>query len=104
MRTLDLNIDLSKIDKKNLFVTKDGKSYLNLRLVIRDELDQYDGIGFAVQKFLKGNDKDAQGGYIKTPILGNLKDWAMIKAKDDSAGGTFVEPMGDDPEDDDLPF
>ena len=86
------SINLSKIDKANLFKTDKGAVYLDFKVVFGEQEDQYGNIAFVAQTFLKDNRKDAEGNYIQTPILGNLKE---IKAKD---APTDAPPTSD------LPF
>lgn len=86
------------IDGNNL-TEKDGAVYMDVRVTLRDEIDQYGQNGFIskgvsseVYKTLKDNAdalKSAQ------PILGNIKDFSA------QANTTPVATVSDD---DDLPF
>lgn len=63
---IELQIDVTKIDKARLFQGKKG-NYLTLTTFVDlDEKDQYDNNGFITQK----KNKDEQG---QLPILGNTK-------------------------------
>lgn len=83
----------------NHLTEKEGAVYSDIRVVIREEQDQYGQNGF-ISKALptdvyKAN-KD-QSDFLKDnqPILGNIKDWS-------SQGGVEATPVVS--EDDDLPF
>jgi hypothetical protein len=77
-QTIDISLDVSKIDKTELYESpKTGKKYLNLTVLLREEKDQYQNDGFIVQKISK--ERKAAGE--KGPILGNAKimDWDSPK-------------------------
>lgn len=64
------SIDLAKISKKHLYITEDGRKYLNIRLVFTKEMpDKYDSIGFIAQT-MKREDADALPN---KGIIGNIK-------------------------------
>jgi hypothetical protein len=69
MRILKGSINLSKIDKAKIIAGAKG-SYLNVSIMVKDELDQYGNIGFISQDTTK--EEREQG--IKGTILGNIKD------------------------------
>jgi len=83
----------------NHLIEKDGAIYMDIRVTVRDEVDQYGQNGFIskgvpseVYKSLKDTPdalKSAQ------PILGNIKDFSA------SSNSAPVETVSDD---DDLPF
>lgn len=83
----------------NHLTEKDGAVYADIRIIIRDEPDQYGQNGF-ISKSLPAEvykaNKD-QSDFLKDnqPILGNLKDWS-------SQGSAESAPVVG--EDDDLPF
>jgi hypothetical protein len=69
MRILKGSINLSKIDKAKIIAGAKG-SYLNVSIMVKDELDQYGNIGFISQDTTK---EERESG-IKGTILGNIKD------------------------------
>jgi hypothetical protein len=69
MRIFDGSINLSKIDKAKIIAGAKG-SYLNVRIIVKDELDQYGNIGFISQN----TNKEERESGIKGTILGNIKD------------------------------
>jgi hypothetical protein len=69
MRILKGSIDVSKIDKSKLINGKKG-TYLNVSILIRDDVDQYGNTGFITQDTTK--EEREQG--VKGTILGNIKD------------------------------
>jgi hypothetical protein len=69
MRILKGSINVSKIDKAKLIAGAKG-SYLNVSIMVKDELDLYGNIGMIVQDTTK--EEREQG--IKGTILGNMKD------------------------------
>ena len=69
MRILKGSIDVSKIDKSKLVTGKKG-TYMNVSILIRDDVDQYGNTGFITQDTTK--EEREQG--IKGAILGNIKD------------------------------
>ena len=90
-QTINISIDVSKIDKTELYTSKNGRKYLSLSLLMRDEKDQYGYDGFIVQSI----SKERRDAGEKGPILGNAKimDWntnkperikEMLKPENDS--------------------
>jgi len=83
----------------NHLIEKDGAVYMDVRVTVREETDQYGQNGFIskgvpseVYKTLKDKPDDLKAAQ---PILGNIKDFSM-------QGNTApVETVSDD---DDLPF
>jgi hypothetical protein len=69
MRILKGSINLSKIDKAKIVAGAKG-SYLNVSIMVKDELDQYGNIGFISQDTTK---EERESG-MKGTILGNIKD------------------------------
>jgi hypothetical protein len=69
MRILKGSIDVSKIDKSKLINGKKG-TYLNVSIIVRDEVDQYGNTGFITQDTTK---EERESG-MKGTILGNIKD------------------------------
>ena len=69
MRILKGRINLSKIDKAKIIAGAKG-SYLNVSIMVKDELDQYGNIGFISQDTTK---EEREAG-VKGTILGNIKD------------------------------
>ena len=80
MKTLVGDINLSKINKDNLYVDKNGDKHLNFKVVFKD--GDYGDCAFLPQQFLKENRKDSNDNWVKTPILGNLKE--LVYKKEDS--------------------
>lgn len=90
---------------ENYFTEKDGAIYLNVGVVVRDELDQYGQNGFISHKLSTEKYKELgaeKAKEIQLPILGNIKDFTGSGAND-SAGATQIEGQVD-PEEDGLPF
>ena len=69
MRILKGSIDVSKIDKSKLVTGKKG-TYMNVSILIRDDVDQYGNTGFITQDTTK---EEREAG-VKGAILGNIKD------------------------------
>lgn len=85
----------------NHLTEKNGEAYMDIRVVIREEEDNYGQIGFvaksvpsSVYKELK-DDKDKLNAV--QPILGNLKDFS-------GGGQSNTDPAPVVGEDEDLPF
>jgi len=78
---LKLSINLSKIDKALIQVDKNGNSWLNCTCFLNEDVDQYGGVGMAVQDISKA---DREAGK-KGNILGNFKPLGQPKqeAKND---------------------
>ena len=72
-----LQIDVSRIDKKELFQGKKG-NYLNCFAIINDEKDQYGQVGLVSQSVSQEDRKKGKKG----AILGNFKPIDKIE-KDD---------------------
>jgi hypothetical protein len=106
-QTIDLSLDVSRIDKTELYEhPKTGKKYLNITVLIREEKDQYKNDGFVVQKISK--ERKAAGE--KGPILGNAKivDWEALKqSAHGEAKSNGYAPQANAQDDDDsdiIPF
>lgn len=89
MKTLSINIDVTKIEKQRLYVGKKG-TYLDAVVFLRDEKDEYGNDGFVVQSVSEEERKSGTKGQ----ILGNVK---IIGQKEEPK----VEPKV---EEDGLPF
>ena len=64
-------IDLTKVSEKNIYETKSGARLLNIRFVIYDQPDK-EGTDLLIgQVFMKENQRNRDGEFIVTPILGN---------------------------------
>ena len=92
------------IDTNN-FTEKDGAVYMEVRVVAKDEEDQYGQHGFISQsvnsKIYKAASDEQKEEFKKLPILGNIKDFSNKSSAADTSGAattTFVS------EDSDLPF
>jgi hypothetical protein len=103
-QTIDISLDVSKIDKTALYESpKTGKKYLNISVLIRDEKDQYGNDGFIVQKISK--ERKASGE--KGRILGNAKimDWdAPRQSMHGSEKSNGYAPQYQDDDDSEIPF
>jgi len=104
-QTIDLSLDVSRIDKTELYEhPKTGKKYLNITVLIREEKDQYKNDGFVVQKISK--ERKAAGE--KGPILGNAKivDWEALKQNGGAKPNSYpAQIVGNDDDDSDcIPF
>ncbi len=96
-RTINLRIDVSKIDKSLIFEGKKGK-YLDLVCFFKEEKDQYGNNGMIKQSAPKEKRGDM-------PILGNasVNDGGSRNAGGAPSGSVVLPPAKDDA-DDDLPF
>ena len=85
----------------NHLTEKDGRVFMNVRLIVRDEKDKYDQNGFiskGVPKEVYQENKDDKEKLKELqPILGNIRDWST------SSGGSS-EPAPVVEEEDTLPF
>jgi hypothetical protein len=98
METIQIKIDVNKIEKARLFKGAKG-TYLDASLVMRDEPDQYGNIGFVTQQISK---EEREAG-TKAPIIGNVtKRFNKDTAK--QAPAKPVTPIVSSAVDDDLPF
>ncbi len=96
MKLITGKINLSKINKNNLFKSEEtGNIYLDIKIMIKAEKDQYGNNGFISQQFQKENRKDANGEYINTPILGNVRTFTPDE---------IVPTKENELPEDDLPF
>lgn len=97
------------IDANYLVTGKDGAYYLPIRVIVRDQDDQYGQCGFVSQsvdsKVYKEASPELKETFKSLPILGNLKDFSNYHNDNDGALDDFTgqAPMSDLPEDD-LPF
>lgn len=106
-QTIDISIDVSKIDKTALYESpKTGKKYLSMSLLIREEKDKYGNDGFIVQKISQARKAAGERG----PILGNGKimDWdAPKQSQHGEAKANGYAPQANAQDDDDsdcIPF
>jgi hypothetical protein len=106
-QTIDISIDVSKIDKTALYESpKTGKKYLSMSVLIREDKDQYGNDGFIVQKISKDRKDAGERG----PILGNCKimDWdAPKRSQHGEAKANGYAPQANAQDDDDsdtIPF
>lgn len=88
MQTIQINLNLSKIDKDRIVVGEKWK-YINLTLFLKDEADQFGNHGALVHGSTK---EERENGY-KSQFVGNAKI-------NESQG---LRPLTDE-EKDDLPF
>ena len=102
---IEINIDVTKIDKTRLFQGKKG-TYLTLTGFVNiDEKDQYDNNGFITQKKNKDEPKD-----MKMPILGNTKVfWSDSQQPQQQQQAPQQQPnnmanMASDFDNDSIPF
>jgi len=83
----------------NSMTEKDGAVYMDVRVVIRDEQDQYGQNGFIAKSLAsetyKAKKSDEKWINDNQPILGNVKDWSQ---------GANSAPADTITDDDDLPF
>ena len=100
MKTIQLKIDVTKIDKARLFKGQKG-TYLDAVILIRDEVDQYGNNGMIVQSVTK---EEREAG-VKGPILGNVKvDFGSTASARPGPSQAVKTPIVDDSTSDDLPF
>ena len=94
-KTIQLKIDVLKIDKTKLFKGEKG-TYLDAVLFLNDEADQYGNNGMIVQSVTK---EEREKG-VKGAILGNCKVFGAQPQQHATApqAGTTATPP------DDLPF
>lgn len=83
----------------NSMTEKDGAVYMDVRVVLREEQDQYGQNGFIAKSLptevYKANKDNESWINDHQPILGNVKDWSQ---------GSNSAPAQTIDEDDDLPF
>lgn len=100
MKTIQLKIDVTKIDKARLFKGQKG-TYLDAVILIRDEVDQYGNNGMIIQSVSK---EERENG-VKGPILGNVKvDMGSTTQARPAPSQAVRTPIVVDSVDDDLPF
>ena len=88
---------------------KESACYLPVRVIVRDEADDYGQHGFISQsvdsKTWKEASEQQRGEFKDLPILGNIKDFDRSAA---DASGQMTEPLEPEPntdnKSDDLPF
>ena len=94
------------IEANFLIEGKDNAVYMPIRVIAKNEEDQYGNHGFISQsvdsKAWKAADDELQDEMRKTPILGNIKDWEFEKGSSNDSSGSMSD--GEIDEDDDLPF
>jgi hypothetical protein len=98
METIQIKIDVNKIEKSRLFKGAKG-TYLDATLVMRDEPDQYGNIGFVTQQISK---EEREAG-TKAPIIGNVTKRYVKDAPKPQAPAP-VTPIVSSVDDSDLPF
>ena len=85
----------------NHLTEKDGRVFMDIRMIVRDEKDKYDQNGFiskGIPKEVYQENKDDKEKLKELqPILGNVKDWS-------APSGGSSEPAPEVSEDEDLPF
>ena len=92
-KTISVQIDVNKIDKKRLYKGKKG-TYLNGVIFLNEEPDEYGNNGFICESVSK--EEREQG--VKGEILGNVKILGNSKSR-------VNDPVDfDDEGDDNLPF
>ncbi len=105
-QTIDISLDTTKIDKTALYESpKNGKKYLNITVLIREEKDKYGYDGFVVQKISKERKAAGEKGL----ILGNCKimDWDAPKAPNDhqqAKSNGYAKDAWDKDDMSDIPF
>lgn len=90
---------------ENYFVRgKDGAIYMPIRIITKEEQDEYGQNGFIVQsvdsKVWKDANEKKKEKLNKLPIIGNIKDFTS-GGSSNAASGKAGKDIG---EDDDLPF
>lgn len=91
----------------NALDTKDDAVYLPVRVTVKEETDQYGQNGFIAKsvkrdkKWSEMSEDEKKAEQALTPILGNIKDFALSGTANDSSGAAAPGVV---PEDDDLPF
>lgn len=80
------SIDLAKVQKKNIFITEDGRKYLSIKLIFnKEQPDEYGGIGFIAQSMPK---EDAEALPNKG-IIGNIKVTAQSQPNNEEIDDMF---------------
>ena len=108
---ISIKIDVTKIDKSKIFVTQDGKKYVDLTVFVDDSKeDRFGYHGMVTQSVTK--EEKAQG--IQAPILGNGKVfWKQEEQQQQAWDQTRQAPQQPAPQpqqnfnkppSDDLPF
>ena len=94
--TLRIKIDVTKIDKKRLYVGKKG-TYLEATILLRDEEDQHGNHGMVIESVSKEEREAGKDG----TILGNVTGRWDRGASKPQPSASKPAPADDD---DDLPF
>ena len=100
-QTIDISLDTTKFDETAMYISpRNGKKYLNISVLIREQKDDYGKDGFVVQKISK--ERKAAGE--KGPILGNCKivDWEAQKPS--VIKQTLQPDKWDDDDSSEIPF
>jgi hypothetical protein len=103
---ITMSINLSKLDRSELYVGKTGDKYLNAQFYLKDEPDQYGHHGMITQSISKERREAGERG----EILGNAKMlvFADKPQRAPSRAPVVVAPqpslMDDLDDDDSLPF
>ncbi len=100
-------------EPNHILATEKGNAYLNVRVIIRDEPDQYGQHGFIAQtvdseKYKAASEDEKKALRDKLPILGNLKDFERPAEEPTGLVRSYANEqpsfLGDVPPVDDLPF
>lgn len=84
----------------NHLTEKDGAVYMDIRVLVREEEDQYGQHGFVSKgvpsEVYKAHKDDKEALQSIQPILGNIKDWSGV--------GSNTAPAAEVDDSEDLPF
>jgi len=97
---IEVQIDVSKIDKARIYEGKKGKYLTMTTFVDTDNKDQYDNNGFISHK----QTKEESDSKTNTPILGNVKVFWSDGGQTTQAQNNYAPPVKDAGLDEDLPF
>jgi hypothetical protein len=97
------------IEANHLVPGKDNAFYMPIRVIVKDEADQYKQHGFISQsvdsKVFKEASEQQKEEFKTLPILGNLKDFERTQNDAEGAMTEFQDaPIMPDGQNDDLPF
>lgn len=96
---ISMRIDVTKIDKKKLYVGEKG-TYLDIVALMKDEADQYGNHGMIVQQVTK----EERIAGVKGAILGNAKILGGGNSEGNPQGGAPAVAKQAAPAPSDLPF
>lgn len=96
---ITMSINVSKLDKAQLFTSEKGEKFLNCSFYLKDEADQYGNHGMITQSISKELREAGERG----AILGNAK-MLVFEEREQKPKPKPAPSLDFDNLDDDLPF